>query len=311
MDISLKQITYFLQVVQSKSFTMAAASLNISQPALSIAMSQLEKSLGVPLLQRGSHPLHPTEFGEIFHCYAQQVRHDLENARDAISALNSGTIGRLNLCLGPSAAGVEISSVLSSMVADFPAAEIQAFTGVLPAVAERVRSGEFSVYLGTVSPDFDDEMLEISTLAKLPLRVVAGARHPLADGRCVTAAELACYPLLAIGDLDANLPHWRFAFQQAGVAAPDPAIRVRDLTLVRAMLMHTDFFTIMPLSMARPDIDSGSLAVIHPERFDWSLDLKAVTRAGSILPAACRIFLERVIAAFNKRALSDHGSGPH
>lgn len=298
MEISLRQISYFLALVERRSFTVAAAALDITQPALSIAVAQLEKALGVPLFHRGSHPMRLTEFGEAFHRHALQIHHDLQNAREEVAALNNGTIGRLNLCMGPSAAGAEISAVLSSMVTDFPAAEIQVFTGVLPAVAERVRSGEFMIYLGTIAAEFTPDGLDVEPLTSLPMRVVAGAKHPLADGRPVTPADLVRHPWLAIGDLDANLPHWKRAFIDAGVAPPEPAIRVRDITLVRAMLMNTDYLTVMPLPMARPDLDAGSLVTVHPPALDWRLELRAVTRAGAVLPAAARIFLERVTSAF-------------
>ncbi|MCA3254409.1 MAG: LysR family transcriptional regulator, partial [Alphaproteobacteria bacterium] len=55
--MSLRQIAYFLRLIDKGSFTGAAGALGITQPALSIAISQLEKALGAPLVERGAQPI--------------------------------------------------------------------------------------------------------------------------------------------------------------------------------------------------------------------------------------------------------------
>lgn len=299
MEISLRQLGYFLKLVDKGSFTTAANALGITQPALSIAISQLEKALKVRLVERGTSPVLLTEFGKTFHRYARRVSHDLQEARDEIAALNSGALGRLDVAMGPSAAGPEVGSVLTSMTEDFPALEIHVQSAVLPAAAERVRGGEFSVYVGTVADDFVDPTLEITRLTTLSLAVIAGATHPLARQREVAPADLLDYPWIAIGNIDANLPHWKQAFHAAGLEPPKPAIDVRNIALVRSLLMEGLFVTVLPLPMAQADIDAGLFASVHPRSFDWTLRLDAVTRAGITLPAAARLFLDRLIKAFH------------
>ena len=298
MEISLRQIAYFLRLVEIGSFTTAANALGITQPALSIAISQLEKALGVRLIERGVTPVTLTEFGETFLRYGSRVHRDLQEARDEIAALNSGTLGRLDIGMGPSAAGAEAGAVLTSMTQDFPALEIHVQTGVMPAVAERVRSGEFSVYVGTVADGFSDPALDVVPLTRIELEVVAGATHPLARKRKVSAKDLLEYPWIAIGNLDANLPNWQRAFGDSGLEPPRPAIDVRNIALVRSLLLEGLFLTVLPKPMAQADIEAGLLVSVHPSSFEWSLRLDAVTRAGVTLPAAARIFLERLRDAY-------------
>lgn len=298
MEISIRQLGYFLRLAERRSFTLAAASLGITQPALSIAVSQLEKALQVQLIERGLTPVTLTEFGQTLLRYALRVTHDLQEARDEIAALNSGALGRLDIGMGPSAAGPEVAAVVSAMVDDFPGLEIHIQSGVLPAVAERLRSGEFSLYVGTVTDGFADPTLDVTPLATLSLAVIAGANHPLAAQADVTAADLLAFPWIAIGDLDANLPGWRQPFYEAGLEAPRLAIDVRNIALVRSLLIEGRFVTILPLSMARADIAAGLFASITPKSINWTLVLHAVTRAGLTLPAAARIFLERMTIRF-------------
>lgn len=303
MEISLRQLSYFQRLVEKGSFTTAASALGITQPALSIAVSQLEKALGVKLVDRGSQPVALTDFGKTFHRYALRVTRDLQEARDEIAALNSGELGRLDICMGPSAAGPQVGSALTSMIEDFPALEIHVQSGVLPAVAERIRSGEFSVYVGTVADDFADATLDIVPLSRVSLAVVAGATHPLASQPGVTPADLLDYPWIAIGNLDANLPNWKRAFLDAGLEPPRPAINVRNIALVRSLLLEGRFVTILPLSMVNDDISAGLFMKVSPASVDWSLDLHAVSRAGITLPAAARILLDRLRVAFRLHQL--------
>lgn len=299
MELSLRQIGYFLRLVESGSFTRAANALGITQPALSIAVSQLEKALEVQLIERGVSPVTLTGFGETFLHYATRVQRELQEARDEISALNSGTLGRLDICMGPSAAGPEVGAALTSMTGEFPNLEIHVQSGVMPAAAERLRNGEFSVYVGTVSDGFAEPGLDVTHLSTLSLGMVAGATHPLARKREVLPADLLDYPWIAIGNLDANLPDWQLGFRNAGVEPPRPAIDVRNIALVRSLLLEGLFVTVLPLPMAQPDIDAGLFALVQPASINWTLRLDAISRAGVTLPAAARIFLERLRIAFH------------
>jgi len=301
MEISLRQVAYFLRLVEKGSFTAAASSLGITQPALSIAIAQLEKTLAARLVERGN-PIKLTDSGITFHRYALRIDRDVREARDEVSALNSGLLGRLDLCIGPSAAGPELSAVLAGMVAEFPELEIHVLPGVLPAVADRLHNNEFSAYVGTIADDFADPTLTVVELTTLTLAVVCGASHPLARRRRVAPAELLQYPWIAIGNVDANLPSWRDAFHAAGLEAPRPAIDVRTISLVYSLLGQGRFLTILPLSIVGDAIAAGLLATVKAPGFEWRLRLDAVSRADVALPAAGRIFLDRLVQQFQNKS---------
>ena len=59
-----RKVQFFLAAVRCGSLTEAAAELEVSQPALSKSIKSLEKSLGVPLLERGRFGVSPTPYGQ-------------------------------------------------------------------------------------------------------------------------------------------------------------------------------------------------------------------------------------------------------
>ncbi|STQ93803.1 Ben and cat operon transcriptional regulator [Janthinobacterium lividum] len=62
--MELRHLRYFVAVAEERNFTRAAARLHIAQPPLSRQMQQLEETLGVALIEKGSRPLRLTEAGE-------------------------------------------------------------------------------------------------------------------------------------------------------------------------------------------------------------------------------------------------------
>ena len=68
------KIRVFLTVAAEGSFTRAARSLGITQPAVSMQVADLEKSLGVSLLERGRGSITLTEAGSVFLSYAERIR---------------------------------------------------------------------------------------------------------------------------------------------------------------------------------------------------------------------------------------------
>ena len=88
--MELRQLEYFVTVVQQGSILQAANTLNLSQPPLSVAMKQLEQELGTPLFYRGPRRIQLTAAGERFYQRAQDILALSEDTRREISAYAQG-----------------------------------------------------------------------------------------------------------------------------------------------------------------------------------------------------------------------------
>jgi DNA-binding transcriptional LysR family regulator len=300
MEVSLRQIAYLVRLIEKGSFTAAAESLGITQPALSIAIGQLERALEVVLVDRQASPLALTEAGAIFLRYARRVQHDLAEARDELAAHGRGALGRLDLCMGPSAATPEVGAVLNHLAADFPGLEIGIGTGVVPAVLNRLEDGEFTAYVGTLPDNFSDPRFEVWRMVDLEVVVIASAQHPLARKGRIDIADIVAAPWIAIGNIESNLPNWRAGFEALGAEPPVPAINVRNLALVHSLLGQGHFVTALPRSMVAGELAHGMLVPLLPERLSWTVPLSVLVRRGRVLPAATALFVERLAAQFGQ-----------
>ncbi len=116
----LRQVEYFIAVVEAGSISQAAANLYLSQPSLSYQITTLEKELGGQLFERLPRGLRLTPAGRAFLAEASRVVADVERARRAVQAVSSGMLGELEIATVTSLAVGIIPSVASAWRATHP-----------------------------------------------------------------------------------------------------------------------------------------------------------------------------------------------
>ena len=84
-DIRLDQLQTFIKVIELGSFSKAAEHLGLTQPAISIQMIQLEKALGVLLMERTRRPATPTAAGAELLGLAKEIDAKISNIRDSMT----------------------------------------------------------------------------------------------------------------------------------------------------------------------------------------------------------------------------------
>ncbi|MEO8466427.1 MAG: LysR substrate-binding domain-containing protein [Gammaproteobacteria bacterium] len=117
--MELRHLRYFVAVAEELSFTRAAARLRTAQPSLSQQIRQLEKSVGVRLLDRSRHHVLLTDAGRIFLQQAKDILARIEHARRLAKQAADGRAGELS-------------------VGTFPSADVGILPALRPLIAERM-----------------------------------------------------------------------------------------------------------------------------------------------------------------------------
>jgi DNA-binding transcriptional LysR family regulator len=120
----LASIEAFVQVVDTGSFSAAAARLDIGKSIVSRRVSQLEKALGVQLLQRTTRSLSLTTQGRLFHERAVRLLGDLEDAEQTVVEASTALRGRLRIAAPLSFGLHHLSNALNSFLSSHPGIEI-------------------------------------------------------------------------------------------------------------------------------------------------------------------------------------------
>lgn len=95
--MSLQQLRYFVEMAHTLHYTKAAEQLNISQPSLSYAISQLGKRLDVPLFKKDGIKISLTEYGEAYLPYVESALNILAQGETQLERMSNPSNGNINL----------------------------------------------------------------------------------------------------------------------------------------------------------------------------------------------------------------------
>ena len=223
LSITLRQLEYAVAIWRHRGLTAAAEALHVSQPALSVALSQLERHLGQPLfLRRPGGPMLPTGFGADWLTQAEaQIA--------GLSALMTGTrCAPLRLAVFEDLAPALLAPLLAH--AGRQALDLQARPMNFAALAEALKAGavDAAVSWGLGLP----AGLTLQNLVRIGPQAVLAEGHPLAAKPALTLADLAGQPLV-LTDQDLSIAHLQVLFHTAGVAC-HIAHRCATLDLMRS-----------------------------------------------------------------------------
>jgi DNA-binding transcriptional LysR family regulator len=122
--MDLRRLTYFLAVVDHDGFTAAADEVDVSQPALSLAVKELERELGVGLFDRVGRRVHLTAAGEALVGPARQALRDVETGRAAVAAVAGVRSGTLALASLPTLAADPLAELVGRFRRRYPGVDV-------------------------------------------------------------------------------------------------------------------------------------------------------------------------------------------
>lgn len=184
MQISLKQLVYFIAVAESGSISKALTSLNVTQSVVTEAIKKLEDTLGAALFTRHARGMMLTHAGHQFLRHAHEVLAALRNAEQAIRERPDATTGQLNLGVTSLVTAYYLPYLLDRFKRVFP--------GIQVAVVEDRRGyieHELDAAVMNVSA-VDKQALETCTLLRAPWRVWLPTNHPLVQREAVSLGDL-------------------------------------------------------------------------------------------------------------------------
>ena len=151
--MNLRQLRYFLSVVDTGNMTRAAEHLNVAQTALGMQIKQLEESLGVTLLVRHSRGVEPTKAGNCLRERAIEILKLVEQTRNDVSGGTSGNTETIRLGITPALmliVGTEIALTARERLPQVSLSLVEAMSHVL---AETLTRGETDFILCYDVPD--------------------------------------------------------------------------------------------------------------------------------------------------------------
>ena len=146
--MELRDLEYFLAIVEARSVTLAARRVHAAQPTLSHALSRLEAELGERLLERKARsPLRLTDAGEVVAARARQALSAVTALKDDLASLRGHVGGNLRIAAIQSLSATLLPRVLARLAREYPAIKPTVRTLAAESIARAVASGRADVGL--------------------------------------------------------------------------------------------------------------------------------------------------------------------
>lgn len=226
LSITLRQIEYALAVARTGGVTTAAQALNVSQPALSVALAQLEAHVGQPLfLRRPGAALAPTGFGRAF-------LDEAERLVAGIARLTQGQAPQPPVRLGcfEDLAPMLLAPLLARAASCAADIAVEANAAGFEALAEDLTRGRLDLAI-SYDLGFDGRFTR-HEIARVAPHAVLAADHPLAKRPTISLAELAEQPLV-LANQGLSVNHMLTLFARVGLS-PRVAHRTARLETLRS-----------------------------------------------------------------------------
>lgn len=196
MAVTLRQIQAFLAVAEQGTFTKAAERLHMAQPALSQLVRELERELGIRVLDRTTRRVELTEGGREFHGAALKIVQDLDTAVLNANGLAERRRGRIVVAVPPLLAAVIMPPTIVALQEKYPGLQVAIVDARSDLVVEAVRFGRADCGVGTFSALEDN--IERSPLTRDSLMLFCGPASRFAANEAVLWRDLAEEPLITL-----------------------------------------------------------------------------------------------------------------
>ncbi|HKT91670.1 MAG TPA: LysR substrate-binding domain-containing protein [Paraburkholderia sp.] len=295
--LKTRQLLLVVALAEEGNIHRAAAALNMTQPAASKLLRELEDMLGAVLFERMPRGMRPTLYGDALIRHARAVLGSLDQAQEELSALKAGRLGH-----------VAVGAITSPGVRVLPAAvaavkrthanlrvsvEIDASNVLL----EHLAQDKLDVVLGRLSAEHDKLQLRYEPLAGEPVCAVVRPGNPMlgqaADkAQPITLADIA-RATWVVPPVGSVLRHrFELMFQRASLAPPSNVVETPALLFITRVLEQSDMIAVLTEDVAHYYAAHGMVAIL-PVPMDCQMDdFGIITRADRLFTPAASVMIE-------------------
>ncbi|UVE19440.1 LysR family transcriptional regulator [Pseudomonas sp. LS44] len=295
--MDLRQLRYFIALLEYRSFVRAADAIGITQPAFSRSIQGLEQEFGCQLVDRANKDLRPTPEGQLVLQHALRLVQGASNLVHEINQMTKLDAGELRFGCGPAPAVALVPDAVASFVNRHPKVRTTFIVDSWEKLGRALGRDEIEFFIADIrhfeaDPSFQTQPLTVK-------RGVFYCRpgHPLLTKESLSTNDMFSYPLAAsqippgVRKVLANL---------SGRIDFSPSIEVENYLTLQRIVRQTDAIGIGTEEAYRKAIAQGELIHLRFRNLPHNLDgmfarCGIVSRTGFRLSSAARAMIETLI----------------
>lgn len=292
--LHLKQLRLLTALADHGSLLKAAEQVSLTQPGASKALQEIEATFGASLFTRNHRGLTPTELGHCVIRYARLIQTDLAHLREEMISIMDGNGGRL--AVGVIMGAVPLfTDVLSRLLEQRPHLSVEIIEDTSARLLQLLDQGRLDVAICRTSISARPALYQSIDIHQETLAVVANTAHPLAQHSPLTLADLADSRWIVYS---ANMPMRMLLereFHEAGLRFPLHLLETTSaFTTLSLLQKNPSFVALLSVDVAQFCTRFGMTAILPLTLQSRSEPYQLVTRHGSVLSPAARLFIDAV-----------------
>ena len=291
MNINLRDLQYFAVVAKHRHLGRAAESLGLSQPALSMSLRRLERSMQTKLVKRTPKGVDLTTSGEAVFTQARRLQLSVEGISREVADLSEGRAGHLRIGTGAGSALHLAPAACAALRKEAPKVTLMVVTSERDSLLTSLGNGELDVVVTTIHASPQENLYE-DPLYDQPFVVFASANHRLARRKQVTLADLAQehWALTPAG----NFPQRRLGqlFERSGLPPPRIALETTNLATITHLVAASDLLGFTSRQSVRYAAARIPIAEVRVKDLSVTRRIGVIYRKDAYLSPAARRFIE-------------------
>lgn len=288
--LRVKHMLLLVALEQSGNMHNAARQLNISQPAASKMLKDIEGFLGTRLFTRDPGHMEPTDAGRRVLQYCRRVLNDTDRLIEDLASMREGGFGKLSLGTVPGAAPVMLPHAIQALKQRRPRLAISLFENSSDRLLVDLEYHLLDVAIGRFTEPAQRHLFDFLPLNDEPVSVVARLGHPLSKAT-PELAEIVRWPWVLHPMSSPMRGLFETALAEAGVPSPRNVVETTSTQATLQLVASSDTLSVLPSSILKSTFSHGRFATL-PLDVGAPLGLYgAMTRKGEPLSEVVEEFI--------------------
>jgi DNA-binding transcriptional LysR family regulator len=292
--LKTRQLLLLVAMEEEGNIHGAAQVLNMTQPAASKLLKDLEDMLEVRLFERLPRGVRPTWYGETMIRHARMALASLSQAHMEIDALKAGRFGSVSIGTITAPAITLLPEAVSRVKSAHPSLRVGLQVETSDVLIDRLAQGKLDMVIGRLFARHDKSDLRYEALVEEPIAAVVRPGHPLMERTRLKLADLATAGWIVPSAGSVLRHRFELMFQEESLPAPNDLIETTALLFMTKMLEQSDLIGVVASDVALYYQGHG-LVDILPVELPCKMDaFGLITRTDRLLAPAAQVMLRAI-----------------
>lgn len=289
--MDFRDVEYFAALAEHRHVGRAAEALGLSQPALSLSLRRLERSVKSKLMNRTPKGMELTTAGTALLARFDRLRLARDDIVSEMTDLSLGRSGLLRIGTGAHIALHIASIACTAVLKDAPRLTLKVNVLDYEALIAGLCHGELDLGISTLQFSSHEGLVQVH-LYDEPFVVYASANHRLASKKRVALADIAQERMVVFGPDSSSMRRLKSTFIDAGLSFPRIALETGSMPLRNQIVASTDLLGYTAQRVVRLAAPHFRFAELRVKELEYVRRVGVIYRKNAYLSTAARRFIE-------------------